>query len=254
MKRINHISFATKILGCCIVGLTTILSACKSGSNVADGQIEISGRIIVGQDGEPLKDAIVTNNRTEKSVLSDSLGRFSVHCNVGDTLSINYVGLVTQIIPVNPKDSTEWNVSLREYGPMIEPMLQHSVSTLEGVTMSVENLNNLKIPVDSLVVEIRNNTDKELLFGEKYTLEKQSDGKWIPMPYNRKYEDGECVQVFTAIGYIYAPQSTHKNVIHTQPFSRKFDKGIYRLTKDFSIETVAGWTERDSISVVFEIQ
>lgn len=86
--------------------------------------IEIIGQVKSATDGDFLKDAIVTNNRTGKSSLSDALGRFSVLCVTGDSLHISYVGLISQTIPVNPEDSTEWNISMREYGPIIEPMLQ----------------------------------------------------------------------------------------------------------------------------------
>lgn len=57
MKRLNYMSLVAKIFGCGIVGLTPIVSACKSRGNVA-GQIEISGKIIDSEDGSPLKDAI----------------------------------------------------------------------------------------------------------------------------------------------------------------------------------------------------
>lgn len=216
--------------------------------------IKIDGQIKSSADGSPLQDAIVTNNRTGKSALSNSLGRFSVLCEKGDTLNISYVGLISQTIPVNPADSTEWIISMCEYGFIIEPMLMSSVSSYDGVTMSVENLNELKIPVDSIIVSISNNTDNELLFGEMYNLEKHSGDNWIPMPYNRKYEEGEAIQVFSAVGYRYAPHSTNANVNYTQPYSLKFDSGIYRLTKNFRVETAAGLDRKDSISVVFEIR
>lgn len=109
--------------------------------------IKIVGQIKSSVDGSPLQGAIVTNNRTGKSSLSDALGRFSVLCETGDSLNISYVGLISQTVPVNPADSTEWKISLREHGPIIEPMLMNSVSSYDGVTMSVENLNELKIPV-----------------------------------------------------------------------------------------------------------
>lgn len=252
MKMFEAIQREGYLVFCHMILMALLVSACKSEGNVADKQIEISGNIIYGEDGLPLNGAIITNSRTKKNVLSDSVGRFSALCAKGDSLSISYVALVTQTIPVNPEDSTEWNISMREYGPIIEPMLMTSVSTLDGVIMSVENLNQLKIPVDSIVVSIINNTDNQLMFGESYTLEKRSGDKWNPMPYNRKYEDGECIQVFSAVGYLYAPHSTNLNVNYTQPYSLKFEKGIYRLTKDFSVETAAGWSN-DSISVVFEM-
>lgn len=215
--------------------------------------IAISGHIKSSVDGSSLQGAIVTNNRTGKSSLSDVLGRFSVLCEKGDMLNISYVALISQTIPVNPADSTEWKISMREYGPIIEPMLMSSVSSYDGVIMSVENLNKIKIPVDSIVVSISNNTDHELLFGEMYNLEKRSGDNWIPMPYNRKYEEGEAIQVFSAVGYLYAPHSTNSNVNYTQPYSLKFEKGVYRLTKGFGVDTATGWSN-DSISVVFEIR
>ena len=85
-------------------------------------------------------------------------------------------------------------------------------------------------------------------------MEKRSGDNWIPMPYNRKYEEGEAIQVFSAVGYLYAPHSTNSNINYTQPFSLKSDSGIYRLTKDFRVETAAGMDRKDSISVVFEIR
>lgn len=137
---------------------------------------------------------------------------------------------------------------------LIEPMIMSSVSSYDGVTMSVENLNEFKIPVDSIVVSISNNTDNELLFGEMYNLEKRSGDNWIPMPYNREYEEGEAELVFSAVGYRYAPHSTNSNVNYTLPYSLRFDSGIYRLTKNFRVGTAAGWNRKDSISVVFEIR
>lgn len=222
--------------------------------NAVSNLTEIKGFILFADDGKPLEGAIIKNCRNGKSVASKDDGSFHILALNGDTLDLSYVGTVRQRIPVNPSDSTNWTVSLCPMGPIVEPMLQHSVSSLDGVTMSVEGLNDLKIPVDSIVVSICNSTDHILLFGEKYRLEKQDGETWIPMPYNRKYEDGECIQVFTAIGYIYTPHSTHSNVNHTQPFSKKFNRGIYRLTKNFRVETAAGWNREDSISVEFEIE
>lgn len=216
--------------------------------------IKINGQIKSSVDGSFLQDAVVTNNRTGKSSRSDALGRFSVLCETGDSLNISYVGLISQTIPVNPADSTEWNISMREYGPIIEPMLMSSVSSYDGVTMSVENLSELKIPVDSIVVSISNKTDNELLFGEMYNLEKRSGDNWIPMPYNREYEEGEAELVFSAVGYRYAPHSTNSNVNYTLPYSLRFDSGTYRLTKNFRVGTATGWNRKDSISIVFEIR
>ena len=74
--------------------------------------IKIAGQIKSTVDGRFLQDAIVTNNRTGNNSLSDALGRFSMLCENGDSLTISYAGLISQTIPVNPADSTEWNISM----------------------------------------------------------------------------------------------------------------------------------------------
>ena len=91
--------------------------------------IEISGVVKASQDGSLLKDAIITNSRTGKSVLSNSSGRFRALCEKGDSLKISYVGLISREVLVNPDDSTQWVVSMSECGPIIEPPLQKSHST-----------------------------------------------------------------------------------------------------------------------------
>ncbi len=124
-------------------------------------------------------------------------------------------------------------------------------SSRSGISMSIRDLEKLSIPVDSIIVDIYNDTDKTVMFGTMYSLDKLSNGMWIPMPYNREYEDGEIVQVFPAVGYIHAPGSTNANINDTRCYSRMFERGIYRLTKRF---TFGESMEEDSISVSFEIK
>ena len=126
-------------------------------------------------------------------------------------------------------------------------------STHPGVTMKIANLETLPAQVDSLIVAVDNETDHWVRFGEMYTLEKEIDGQWNAMPYNRKYEDGECVMIFSCIAYLYAPHSVHDNVNYTDAYSRKFDRGRYRLTKTFAIDTPELRHHNDTISVEFEI-
>lgn len=130
--------------------------------------------------------------------------------------------------------------------------MQSYKSSCSGVSMIIRDLENLSIPVDSIIVDIYNDTDEEVMFGTMYSLDKLSNGKWIPMPYNREYKDGEIVQIFPAVGYIYAPRSKNDNINDTRCYSRMFERGIYRLTKRF---TFGGESQgKDSISVRFEIK
>ncbi len=221
----------------------TILCGCKN-------RIEITGMVYDEKDGSLLMQALVTDIRSGETVVTDKDGKFSISIEEGDTVNISYVGMLSKTVVVNSKDSIHWNVGLKEYGPIIEPALQHSHSTYDGVSMSVKNLNELAIPVDSIVLTVKNETDETVMFGEVYELFYKRDGQWLHLPYNRKYEEGECEDVFPLVGYSYAPHSENINANNTRVYSEKFEKGFYRMTKTFF---VGESYNIDTIYVEFEI-
>ncbi len=130
------------------VVLMTILWGCNN-------RIVITGTVYDEKDGSPLFQALITDRRSGETVVTDKDGAFSISVEEGDSINISYVGMLSKIVPVNSKDSVHWNVGLKEYGPIIEPALQHSNSTYDGVSMSVQNLNDLAIPVDSIVLTVK---------------------------------------------------------------------------------------------------
>ena len=212
-----------------------------------DKKIEITG-IVCDENGRPISQALITDSRIGISILSDKDGKFSMDVEEGDSVNISFVGLITKTIVANRNDSVHWKVGLKEYGPIIEPALQRSYSTYPGVYLTVQEFTNH--PVDSIVLYVRNNTDETVMFGEYYELEFKQEGKWQPMPYNRKYEDGECVQVFSMVGYLYSPHSEHENINDTRPYSEKFEKGTYRMLKTFF---VGDSRSNDTVYVEFEV-
>ncbi len=230
---------------CFILSLVLIihLSGCIN-------RIEITGMVYDEKDGCPLFQALITDRRSGETVVTDKDGAFSISVEEGDTINISYVGMLSKIVPVNSKDSVHWNIGLKEYGPIIEPALQHSHSTYDGVYMTVQNLNNLAIPVDSIVLTVKNETDETVTFGEVYELFQKRGGQWLRMHFNREYEEGEIEQVFPLVGYSYAPHSENSNVNNTMVYSEKFEKGFYRMTKTFF---VADSHSSDTIYVEFEI-
>ncbi len=213
-------------------------------------RIVITGVVYDDKDGSLLFQALITDRRSGETVVTDNDGAFSISVEEGDSINISYVGMLSKTIPVNSKDSVHWNIGLKEYGPIIEPALQHSHSTYDGVSMSVQNLNELTIPVDSIVLTVKNETGETVMFGEYYELQQKRDGQWQPMPYNRMYTEGECIQVFSMVGYLYAPHSENTNVNNTTVYSEMFEKGFYRMTKTFF---VGDSHSNDSIYVEFEI-
>ncbi|MCM1491057.1 MAG: hypothetical protein NC095_09555, partial [Muribaculum sp.] len=73
----------------------------------------------------------------------------------------------------------------------------------DGLTMSVVNLEDLKMPVDYIIVEMKNNADDEASFGEYYKIEKYENDKWVDLQYNERIriilEDDDIEMVFRSI-------------------------------------------------------
>ncbi len=73
----------------------------------------------------------------------------------------------------------------------------------------------LRLPLDSITVEIVNNTESTCITGEAYTIEQRVNDVW------------------TNIGYELAPHSTRLFTIHVEPDKYDFERGqIYRIAKE----------------------
>ena len=90
----------------------------------------------------------------------------------------------------------------------------------------------LKLPSDSIVVEMMNNTDSTCVTGEAYTIEQRINGEWTVLPIKPR-KDG-TVYAFNDIGYELAPHSTRQFTIHVEPDKYDFERGQeYRFVKEF---------------------
>ena len=90
----------------------------------------------------------------------------------------------------------------------------------------------LKLPLDSIVVEMMNNTDSTCMTGEAYTIEQQVNDVWTIL-HIKPRKDG-AVYAFNDIGYELAPHSTRLFTIHVEPDKYDFERGqIYRIVKEF---------------------
>ena len=214
-------------------------------------EVEIRGMVYGEEDHKPLLGAVITHCNTGKSVITDKDGSFTIRVEEGDSLKVSYVGLISRPSPVTCSDSVSWKVTLKDYGPIVEPILQRSYGTHDGGFLTVTNHFESGNPVDSIILSVRNETDETVMFGRDYELEIKQDGQWKPMPYNREFEEGECDQVISMVGYSYSPHSESDNTNYTQPFSNKFGKGIYRMMKTFF---VGNTNISDTVYVEFEIQ
>ena len=90
----------------------------------------------------------------------------------------------------------------------------------------------LKLPLDSIVVEMMNNTDSTCVTGEAYTIEQRINGELTVLPIKPR-KDG-TVYAFNDIGYELAPHSTRQFTIHVEPDKYDFERGQeYRIVKEF---------------------
>ena len=88
----------------------------------------------------------------------------------------------------------------------------------------------LRLPLDSITVEIVNNTESTCITGEAYTIEQRVNDVWTILPIKPR-KDG-AVYAFNDIGYELAPHSTRLFTIHVEPDKYDFERGqIYRIVR-----------------------
>ena len=90
----------------------------------------------------------------------------------------------------------------------------------------------LRLPLDSITVEIVNNTESTCITGEAYTIEQRVNDAWTIL-HIKPRKDG-AVYAFNDIGYELAPHSSRQFSIHVEPDKYDFERGKeFRIAKDF---------------------
>ena len=113
---------------------------------------------------------------------------------------------------VQPTDSTDAVTSENTLRMLIT---DKSLSQTDSLIRRI-----LKLPLDSIVVEMMNNTDSRI------------NGEWTVLPIKPR-KDG-TVYAFNDIGYELAPHSTRQFTIHVEPDKYDFERGQeYRIVKEF---------------------
>ena len=123
-----------------------------------------------------------------------------------------------------PTDSTEAVTSADTLRMVI---IDKSISQTDSLIRRI-----LKLPLDSIVVEMVNNTDSTCITGEAYTIEQRVNGEWTVLPI-KPWKDG-AVYAFNDIGYELAPHSTRLFTIYVNSDKYDFERGQeYRIVKEF---------------------
>ena len=90
----------------------------------------------------------------------------------------------------------------------------------------------LRLPLDSITVEIVNNTESTCITGEAYTIEQRVNDVWTILPIKPR-KDG-AVYAVNDIGYELAPHSTRLFTIHVDSDKYDFERGQeHRIVKEF---------------------
>ena len=123
-----------------------------------------------------------------------------------------------------PTDSTETVTSADTLRLVI---IDKSISRIDSVIRRT-----LRLPLDSIVVEMMNNTESTCITGEAYTIEQRVNGEWTVLPIKPR-KDG-AVYAFNDIGYELAPHSTRLFTIYVNSDKYDFERGQeYRIVKEF---------------------
>ena len=124
-----------------------------------------------------------------------------------------------------PTDSTE---ALTSADTLRLVIIDKSISRIDSLTRRT-----LRLPLDSIVVEMMNNTDRTCMTGEAYTIEQRINDMWTILPIKPR-KDG-AVYAFNDIGYELAPHSTRLFTIHVDSDKYDFERGQeYRIVKELS--------------------
>ena len=92
----------------------------------------------------------------------------------------------------------------------------------------------LKLPLDSIVIEMVNNADITCATGEWYTIEHRVNGKWETL-HIKPRKDG-LIYGFDDIGHELMAHASRHFTIHIQPDMYDFEHNkVYRIGKEYHV-------------------
>jgi hypothetical protein len=118
-------------------------------------------------------------------------------------------------------------------------------SELLGVSMYAEK-NTYPSNVSEINVVWKNDTDKELTFGDYFSIHKLVGQEWEAI--------GNEELVFNSIGYIVSPHSEVKHSYNIRLYSEKLEEGTYRIVTDFSDVHSPGNYDTYNLTTSFKVK
>lgn len=117
-------------------------------------------------------------------------------------------------------------------------------SDIPGVSMNAEKS---KYPGDISEIDVlwTNDTDKEFMFGEPFSIQKKEGGEWKPA--------GKSEAVFLSIGYSLSSHTQKKHRYDLRVFVDAMEKGEYQIITSFLYVRAPGDYDDYKISTSFLI-
>jgi hypothetical protein len=105
-----------------------------------------------------------------------------------------------------------------------KPTAFEALNNIEGVSMSIKRET---VSSSKLALVFKNNSSRQCLYGEEFTLEKKLNGKWyqVPIPYVGDY-------AFPTIGYNLSSGETKELLVDWEWLYGNLAPGKYRIVKN----------------------
>jgi len=178
--------------------------------------------ILISSDSDEFPGAFEVVIEEDVYDVSELYGGQNIRVEMYDSGLINKNGKIPVYIAVSISNliiEEPEDISLDEFVNMAGET--YELNTLDGVTMQME-----KYTSSGGEVEIRNETDKEITFGDWYVIQSEKSGKWETMPYKVKKVG------FHQVAYNAPKDETVIHEVKWDIFYGELPKGRYRIIKD----------------------
>lgn len=257
-----------------ILLLTIIVVGCKSQRIDAPESVVIDGKVIYGPDESPLRQTVIKRVSDGKTFLTDTLGKFQIEAQVGDSLRFSYVGTIGKTLPIL-KNDTLMTVVLDPYMPGNDEYVynekyfgkfenQNDGSTL--VISRAENGYNVSVKlfrlteIDDGFGELK---DGKLVFTETYASGNPISGAITAEGDSAKLVFTRSTWEYLPVGTSYTFERKHSltqkfystadgmamSLISPQPIKSPIDSLIVEFTNNRNIDMTTGeWYRIDKRS------
>jgi len=204
---------------------------------IHDGNI-----ILISSDSDEFPGAFEVVVEEDVYDVSELYGGQSIRIEMYDSGLVNENGRIPVYIAVGIREliiGEPQEISLDRYNTDNS----YIVNTLGGVTMRME-----KYTSTGGDIEIRNETDKEITFGDWYDLQTEVNGKWISLPY---IIDNAA---FHQVAYNAPKDETVIHEVKWDILYGELPKGKYRIIKDMLDFRGTGDYTKYYLATEFEIK